>query len=591
MKTITKNIGILLIGMLFCTLSANATQYCHEALTNGANTVYLTCQKLGTDAYQIVIEGTGLTGLGGSYMNVNGTGGYYLNGDHCTVSADGDSIVCNITSTTEPSFYTPLYVLMPGEINFGQPDITWGTCSGNSDKTAPVMGTAAVDTTTYNSAEISVIAIDETTTTVTRFAVVDGIDSTAYTATGGVVTVTNLSSNTNYSLKIYAIDDAGNVSDNFATVTFTTTNRNSECSGSRGHFANKIPKINFTIDYSNNRINYQITPVDSSHIFDFAEVQTTSGSYTMAIATDSLSATYSQTGLTPGDTIGIRFLYSFNDMPGNEMTSENLTLNDPNIIFYIVGECGSGVITPTEPAQAAPTPTINASQVISIYSDAYTSISGTNFYPDWGQSTVASEIQIDGNNTMKYATLNYQGLELASDNHVNASSMTYLHIDIWSADETSLQITPISSDPTAEHLVNVGTITPNQWNSYDILLSSFTGVDMSNIFQFKIVGSGSATVYMDNLYFYKETSSGTKQVDNNVNLAIYPNPMNDMMNIRSDRNIKKITIYDLTGEVIINQNINANEATIDVKHLTSGYYIIKTTLTNGETNIQKIIKQ
>ena len=48
--------------------------------------------------------------------------------------------------------------------------------------------------------------------------------------------------------------------------------------------------------------------------------------------------------------------------------------------------------------------------VIAVYSDAYTSIA-TNLNPDWGQQTQTTEIQIDGNNTLEYANLNYQGLD------------------------------------------------------------------------------------------------------------------------------------------------------------------------------------
>ena len=39
------------------------------------------------------------------------------------------------------------------------------------------------------------------------------------------------------------------------------------------------------------------------------------------------------------------------------------------------------------PATSAPTPTVASSKVISIFSDAYTSVTGTDFFPNWGQVT------------------------------------------------------------------------------------------------------------------------------------------------------------------------------------------------------------
>ena len=35
----------------------------------------------------------------------------------------------------------------------------------------------------------------------------------------------------------------------------------------------------------------------------------------------------------------------------------------------------------------------------------------TNLNPNWGQQTQTTEVLIDGNNTLEYANLNYQGLE------------------------------------------------------------------------------------------------------------------------------------------------------------------------------------
>ena len=64
--------------------------------------------------------------------------------------------------------------------------------------------------------------------------------------------------------------------------------------------------------------------------------------------------------------------------------------------------------------------------VISVYSDAYTSIA-TNLNPNWGQATQMTEVQIDGNNTLEYANLNYQGLEYPQ---TDVSAMEFLHFGL-----------------------------------------------------------------------------------------------------------------------------------------------------------------
>ena len=133
-----KNIfsSILVAFALLMSVSAQAKQYCHEPLTQGDNTIYLTCEKLSEGNYQIVIEAdVDLVGLGGSFCEVNGVGGYQLNAPgHFVISEDKRKITCAIESTTDPRLYTPLYVLMPGEVNFGEiNDIEWGLC--NADDT------------------------------------------------------------------------------------------------------------------------------------------------------------------------------------------------------------------------------------------------------------------------------------------------------------------------------------------------------------------------------------------------------------------------------------------------------------------------
>lgn len=129
-----------LFALLCASMMSFATQYCHEELTNGDNKIYLSCQKLSDNNYQIKIEAdVQMNGLGGSFCYQNGDAGYALNAaGHFELSADGKTITCDIESTSAPNLYTPLYVMMPGEVAFGWPnDVEWGLCSGTEVKTNP----------------------------------------------------------------------------------------------------------------------------------------------------------------------------------------------------------------------------------------------------------------------------------------------------------------------------------------------------------------------------------------------------------------------------------------------------------------------
>jgi len=164
---------------------------------------------------------------------------------------------------------------------------------------------------------------------------------------------------------------------------------------------------------------------------------------------------------------------------------------------------GNGGGTPTVPTEAAPAPPArDAADVISIYGDAYTNLEGTD-YPDWGQVTVVSEVQVAGNNTLKFAGLNYQGIQLASSQ--NVTGMEYLHLDFWTANSTGLNVWLISpGTPQAVEVAYTLTVPTTGWASVDIPLTAFSPVDLADIIQLKFDGSGD--IYLDNLYFY--TSGG-----------------------------------------------------------------------------------
>ena len=158
------------------------------------------------------------------------------------------------------------------------------------------------------------------------------------------------------------------------------------------------------------------------------------------------------------------------------------------------------------PIASAPTPpSRSTADVVSIFSDVYTDVSGSNFYPNWGQATQYTAFDLNGDAIIQYTNLNYQGIDIGSE--IDASSMETLHIDIWTADATSINVYPLPNgvQPADERFVTL-TLVPNQWNSFDIPMTDFTnqGLPTNNLKQFKFVGSG--TVFIDNLYFFKAPS-------------------------------------------------------------------------------------
>lgn len=162
-----------------------------------------------------------------------------------------------------------------------------------------------------------------------------------------------------------------------------------------------------------------------------------------------------------------------------------------------------------QPLESAPTqPSRVEADVVSIFSAAYSDITGVDFFPNWGQSTTFNLFDLAGDEMLQYTNLNYQGIDFSAT-PIDVSHMEYVHIDVWTADDNDAKLSPISSGPneTAYDL----DLTAQQWMSFDIPLSFFTDqnplVDLSSIIQFKLDGDPEGgTIFVDNLYFWKAPS-------------------------------------------------------------------------------------
>ena len=150
----------------------------------------------------------------------------------------------------------------------------------------------------------------------------------------------------------------------------------------------------------------------------------------------------------------------------------------------------------TEPQVVAPEPQTMAQHVISLFSDSYSNIANIDYNPNWQQATQVTQIEIAGNNILKYAGLNYQGTDFG-DNKQDVSNMDYVHLDYWTYNASELKFFLVSTGPRETPFVI--DVQQQGWQSPVIPLSIFSDVDLFNIFQLKVEGNG--TVYLDNIYF------------------------------------------------------------------------------------------
>ncbi|WP_142784523.1 glycosyl hydrolase family 16 [Changchengzhania lutea] len=179
---------------------------------------------------------------------------------------------------------------------------------------------------------------------------------------------------------------------------------------------------------------------------------------------------------------------------------------------------GTLTITSSGALAIAPVPTRPAANVKSIYSDAYTSVTESSFNPGFGGSTTqTADIGPTGQKVKLYTNNNFTGIVF--NNTVDASTLTHLHIDIYSekvGTSINIQIRDVGANGEIETNVFTGNpdgddkdkrfdatgLTVGSWTSIDIPLNAGLDTQKNNLGA--IILAGGPDFILDNIYFYKE---------------------------------------------------------------------------------------
>jgi hypothetical protein len=174
---------------------------------------------------------------------------------------------------------------------------------------------------------------------------------------------------------------------------------------------------------------------------------------------------------------------------------------------------------PTVPAAAPPAPTAPAADVISLLSTAYTNVPVDTWRTSWSSATLA-DVTIGGDPVKRYTDLDFVGVEFTGINTIDATAMTHFHVDVWTPDATTFRVKLVdagadgdivtTADNSEHELAFTAASTPalltGGWVSLDLPLAAFANLTArAHLAQliFSALPTGAATVYVDNVYFYR----------------------------------------------------------------------------------------
>ena len=86
-----------------------------------------------------------------------------------------------------------------------------------------------------------------------------------------------------------------------------------------------------------------------------------------------------------------------------------------------------------------------------------------------------------------------------------------------------------------------------------------------------------------------DASLGNNSFDN-VNFSYYPNPVKNTLNLSYNQEISNVEVFNLLGQNVSSNVINANTAQLDMSNLSKGAYIVKVT-SNNQVKTIKVVKE
>ena len=206
------------------------------------------------------------------------------------------------------------------------------------------------------------------------------------------------------------------------------------------------------------------------------------------------------------------------------------TVNDAGVVTPLTA--GTTIITATfnnQPATGsltincsgsfthAPRPTLNSTNVISIFSDAFTNVPVSYYNGYWApwQTTQSNDFSVAGDNVLNYTNFNFVGIEFSNPT-INATSMTHLHLDVYIPGPISpgrrleLRLTDFGpngvfgvDDSQSLPYVVSNNLVSQSWMSFEIPLSQQTGLNSrSHLAQIILLGGDNSSLYVDNIYFH-----------------------------------------------------------------------------------------
>lgn len=172
------------------------------------------------------------------------------------------------------------------------------------------------------------------------------------------------------------------------------------------------------------------------------------------------------------------------------------------------------------------------------------------------------------------------GVSVSTGSNTNPADFTL--VDEWTMTAKRVEATEDANVARKGRDILEGT-----WYEYTVDFSAYSGQEI----WVAIRHFGCTDQFYINVDEVTLFVSGDGVAENNTNLfSVYPNPAKDNVMIESEVNVNRYDIYNVTGALVMSNEVNAETFTVNVEALPAGSYIIRLT-SDGMIQNRSFIKK
>jgi len=278
-------------------------------------------------------------------------------------------------------------------------------------------------------------------------------------------------------------------------------------------------------------------------------------------------------------TVGLIKSFSFDNTPADDTNSVSFTTSNATYpITYTAGRSGAGqaLVTTASATRTCTIPNLPLGKTDRTISFWYyhTTFSPITSYASLGYGATTQY------NTFGFylnaSSVNFSGSSYDAS-FVNGTTNPYqwYHaVLVFESDNVKIYINGVIKGTMSRPLVNT-TLT-------SFRINAFAGaIDDLKIYDRALKQADITSLYNNN------TLSTSDFNQNNLKVALYPNPVQDILNVQMGDEIKSVAIYNLQGQKVL----ESNQKQINISNLHSGVYMVRIEDENSGVATKRIIKE